>query len=154
VRLLLDTNVLAPLCHPAKGENYLLAQWVESLLRFRRRDLVVYVPAISDYELRRGLHHVALKHGRSTTRSLQRLDRLSRELDYLPIRRETLEQASRLWADARHAGKQTSAPHSLDGDVILAAQAIEVDGVVVTENLSHLSRFVTSYRWHELPLRS
>ena len=44
---------------------------------------------------------------------------------------------------------------ALDGDVILAAQAVlaktEDDvAIVATENVGHLSRFVTAYVWWEI----
>lgn len=40
------------------------------------------------------------------------------------------------------SGTSTAADHSIDGDVLLAAQAKEVEGVVLTENRKHLSRYV------------
>ncbi len=48
---------------------------------------------------------------------------------------------ARLWADARQRGLPTAPPHGLDGDVILAAQALSVQGSVATTNRSHLSVF-------------
>ena len=39
--------------------------------------------------------------------------------------------AAELWADARTRGASTASENSLDGDVILAAQAIGVAGTVV-----------------------
>ncbi len=50
------------------------------------------------------------------------------------------------------AREENRAGEALDGDVILAAQALEVDGVVITENLRHMTRFVTAYRWQEAPV--
>ena len=35
----------------------------------------------------------------------------------------------------------------LDCDVILAAQALEAGAVVATENVGHLSRYVTALDW-------
>jgi len=37
--------------------------------------------------------------------------------------------------------------HPLYGDVILAAQALDVGGQVVTDNVGHLSRFVEARLW-------
>jgi hypothetical protein len=39
---------------------------------------------------------------------------------------------------------------ALDGDVILAAQAILVSGTVITSNRKHLSQFVPTKDWSEL----
>ena len=44
-------------------------------------------------------------------------------------------------------GKPTADPRELDGDVILAAQALQVGGTVVTENPGHLALFVRIERW-------
>ena len=57
-----------------------------------------------------------------------------------------MRKAAELWAWVRNQGKPTASDDSLDGDVILAAQAIlqlpsfdEV--IIVTTNLKHISRF-------------
>jgi len=68
----------------------------------------------------------------------------------LPLTTSILRSASRLWAEARFKGLPTGP--SLDADVILAAQAQEISGAVVTENLKHLGRFVPAYRWQDVPL--
>jgi len=47
-----------------------------------------------------------------------------------------------LWAEVRRAHRPTAPPLALDGDVILAAQARAVDGVVVTYNTKHLDQLV------------
>ena len=44
------------------------------------------------------------------------------------------------WADRRE----------LDCDVILAASALEIDALIITENIGHLSLFVSTNRWHEI----
>jgi hypothetical protein len=51
-----------------------------------------------------------------------------------------------LWAEARLQGLP------LDGDVILAAQAVAVNGTIVTANRKHLSRFVPAKEWTEISL--
>ena len=60
--------------------------------------------------------------------------------------------AAQLWADARNRGKPTADRNALDGDVILAAQAIwEVNAgnevVIATTNVRHLSQFVDAREW-------
>lgn len=57
-----------------------------------------------------------------------------------------MRKAAELWAWVRNQGQPTASNESLDGDAILAAQAIlqlpsfdEV--VIVTTNLKHISRF-------------
>jgi hypothetical protein len=57
--------------------------------------------------------------------------------------------AAELWAQARNAGLPTGSSAALDGDVILAAQALTLGGpiVVATGNPTHLSRFVPAEDW-------
>jgi len=152
MKLLLDTNILTRLCYQGRNENQVISDWLSDLLRVHGHELIVCIPEIADYEARRGLLHVALQSGRSTTKRLERLDELNELLTYLPLTTPTLRMAARLWAEGRHAGRPTATKESLDGDVILAAQALEVSGIVVTENVRHLSLHVTTCQWHELSL--
>jgi hypothetical protein len=59
-------------------------------------------------------------------------------------------RAAELWAEARKSGMPTADPNELDCDVILAAQALEINGVVATENVGHLSRFVAAKYWRNI----
>jgi predicted nucleic acid-binding protein len=152
MKLLLDTNVLTRLCHPGKPENTEITAWLAGLLARRAGQVQVCVPEIADYEARRGLLHIALRNRRPTTRSLQRLDQLTELLTFLPINTPILRRAADLWAQSRRIGQPTSPQEALDGDVILAAQALDAAGVVVTENIRHLSRFVPAFRWQEVPI--
>jgi predicted nucleic acid-binding protein len=49
---------------------------------------------------------------------------LKSEIIYLPITTEVMLKAAQLWAQVRQQGKPTADNKALDGDVILAAQAI------------------------------
>ncbi len=51
-------------------------------------------------------------------------------------------KAAELWALARNRGTPTADPKALDADVILAAQTLQINGSVATENVEHLSLFV------------
>jgi len=55
----------------------------------------------------------------------------------------------------RQRGRPTSDPHAVDGDVILAAQALfasaaREDLVVATTNAHHLSLFVPAADWRSI----
>lgn len=122
-------------------------QWFTSLWLSGAR---VFVPEIADYEVRRKLLHIGA-HA-----SLARLDQLKAQLDYAPITTDAMLLAAELWAQLRHTGLPTSAPGALDGDCILAAQAIEAAGpndtvTVATDNVGHLGRLVDARTWETIP---
>jgi predicted nucleic acid-binding protein len=150
MRLLIDTGILGQLCHPKKEQNRPVAEWLANRLRNCNQSTSVLVPEICDYELRRKLLHLIAK-GQATQKSIDRLDDLGKLLDYLPLDTETMRKAAELWAEARKKGLPTAADPALDGDVILAAQAILVGGTVITSNRQHLSRFVLTKQWPDVP---
>lgn len=130
---LLDTGPLGHIVHPQATTRYApLLAWYEQTLRDGGS---VRVPAITDYELRRNLLLEGLEP------SLARLDTLCQHL-YLPLDAPTWNCAAHLWAQVRRVHRPTAPPDALDGDVILAAQAKAVDGVVVTYNPKHLDQLV------------
>ncbi len=62
-------------------------------------------------------------------------------------------QAALFWAQARQQGQPTSGDKTIDGDMILVAQAVTLgasDIVVATTNVGHLSRFVQADLWQNI----
>ncbi len=111
------------------------------------RGIRVIVPEIADYEVRRELLRA------NKTNGLQRLDGLTQLLEYLPLTTTAMREAARLWADVRQHGKPTAGAEALDGDVILAAQAMTfgaTDIVIATTNVGHLSRFIAAELWQDI----
>ena len=109
----------------------------------------IVVPEIADYEVRREL----IRAGAST--GLARLDFVKARLHYDPITTDAMLRAAELWADARNRGVPTAPPEALDGDVILAAQALTASGpgdvvTVATENVGHLGRYVAARPWDQI----
>lgn len=157
--VLLDTGPLGLVVHPKGGEDARRCKvWLQGLLEAGTR---VVVPAISDYELRRELLRTLI----GTSDSIGRLDALVSTLGYLPINRETFEEAARFWAKARDAGRPTAPDAALDGDCILAAQAIlaptlmefteaqriaGIKTVIATTNVKHLERYAPAQLWSEI----
>ena len=140
-RLLLDATPLSLLC-----QRHTLPVVVEIrtwLAEEVRQGNTIYVPEIADYEVRRELLR-ARKEA-----SVGRLELLIRELAYVRLETSVMRRAAELWALARNAGQPTAPPEALDGDVILAAQAESVGGIVVTSNPGHLSRFVSTVDWRQ-----
>lgn len=141
--ILLDSAPLSLLCAPIKkgGEAAECSRWLAGILSAGAR---VIVPEIADYEVRREL----VRAGKAS--SVARLDALAASTQYLPLTTAAMKKAAELWAMARQAGKPTASEHALDGDVILAAQAL-LHGipnfVVATTNVGHLARFVPAQEW-------
>ena len=144
--ILLDTGPLGMITNrPGNPECQAIQQWSNTL-----SDRIL-LPEISDYELRRELIRA------KKLRGLRQLDQLKTSILYLPITTQTMLKAAELWAKARNQGNSTAPPDALDGDVILAAQALilEEQGhntIIVTTNVGHLSRFTTVLTWREIPI--
>jgi predicted nucleic acid-binding protein len=145
--LLLDSGIVGQLCHSGRSTARPVANWFWEFVGTGRHDFCL--PEIIDYELRRKLLHLA-SVGQASRRSIDHLDRLGQSLVYLPLDTTAMRHAAGLWADARKNGVSTAPATSLDIDVILAAQAIAVEGTVVTTNPRHLSRYVSTKTWEEL----
>jgi predicted nucleic acid-binding protein len=137
--LLLDSGPLGKIAHPRPNPDFLA--WLVRMLRARAK---VILPEITDFEVRRNLLMEGLLE------SVLRLDELKAVLTYLPLTTRVMLRAAEFWAQARKHGKATADPKELDVDVILAAQAYEVNGIVVTENVGHLALFVEAKEWREI----
>jgi predicted nucleic acid-binding protein len=129
-----------------KPGNARCLHWAQSLAAAGHR---VIIPEIADYEVRREL----LRLGK--TRGLARLDVVKRVFYYAPLTTDVMLKAAELWADARRRGMPTAAPDALDGDAILAAQALMAGGpgdavIVATTNVGHLGRFVDARIWDQI----
>jgi predicted nucleic acid-binding protein len=140
--VLLDAGPLGMISNPqATATNAESLRWLESMVD---GGVQVVVPEIADYEVRRELLRA------DKLRGLARLDRLKGAIGYLPLTTAVMIKAAALWAEARRRGLPTADPKALDCDVILAAQALSVRGIVATENVGHLSRFVNARHWRDL----
>jgi predicted nucleic acid-binding protein len=145
--VLLDSGPVGILTNP-KGSPVTVECriWVRSLLL---KGYKVKLPEIADYEVRRELLRANKVAG------VQRLDDWKQRLEYLQITTPVILKAAELWATSRQAGMPTADPKELDGDVILAAQAIlAAEGgetvVIATTNVGHLSRFVDAREWPDI----
>jgi predicted nucleic acid-binding protein len=138
----LDAGPLGLISNPnSRSANRECFDWLKNTLA---RGCKVYLPEIADYEIRRELIRANKRLG------LTRLDYLKNTLVYLPITTQVMLHAAELWATARKKGHPTADPKALDCDVILAAQALQSNAIVATENIGHLSRFVVAKHWREI----
>jgi predicted nucleic acid-binding protein len=138
MRLILDTGVLGRVVHPRKHAD--AKAWLGAVIGSHD----VLVSEVCDYELRRELIRIGAQ------RSLDRLDELERELRYVPVTTSVWRAAARLWAVGRRAGRPTADAASIDGDVLLAAQARAEDAVIVTTNPRHFELFTEARLWTEV----
>ena len=64
-------------------------------------------------------------------------------------------KAAQFWAQVRKQGMPTADDKALDGDVILAAQAILIQDeghevIIATTNVGHLSRLAQAKKWRNI----
>ena len=110
----------------------------------------VMVPAVVYYEV---LRELELRQAHS---QIARFKKFSlHPARFIALLSVHLETAAQLWAQSRRAGKPTSDPKELDVDVILAAQALNLnlatsDFIIATTNPGHLSRFVPAELWSKI----
>jgi predicted nucleic acid-binding protein len=140
--IVLDTGPAGKIAHPKVAPG--VRQWLAERAADGDR---IALPEIVDYELRRNFL-LEVRRGRTSfAMSLDRLDELRKNLIFLPLNSDAMLKAAELWAEARLQGKPTADPKELDSDVILAAQALQIDGIIVTENPGHLALFAKVERW-------
>jgi predicted nucleic acid-binding protein len=144
--VILDTGVLGKVTNPKTNQDCL--GWLNTL---EPKGYKVAIPEIADYELRRELIRA------NKLKGIQRLDQLKNEVIYLPITTSVILCAANLWAEARQRGQATADPKSLDGDMILAAQALlqtrqGYEVIVATTNVKHISRFIDARLWTDIEM--
>ncbi|MEH1887226.1 MULTISPECIES: nuclease [unclassified Nostoc] len=114
--ILLDSGPLGLVTNPKlSDESLACTQWLQLLVSSGSR---VIIPEIADYEVRRELLRA------NKVKGIARLDELSQLLEYLPITTTAMRQAALFWAQARQQGQPTSGDKTIDGDIILVAQAV------------------------------
>lgn len=120
-------------------------QWIRDCVEAGNR---VVAPAIAYYEALRELERL------NAVSQIVRLRTFCHAVPdrYLSLTDAHLDRAAVLWAQARNTGTPTASPEALDGDVILAAQAFDLDVpganlIIATTNVGHLSRFVAADLW-------
>ena len=142
---MLDSGPLGLVTNPKlSAESEACAQWLQTHITLGSR---IIIPEIADYEVRRELVRANKKKG------ISRLDDLADLIEYLPITTAAMRQAAKLWAQARQQGQPTAGDKTIDGDMVLVAQAITMgdrDIVIATTNVGHLSRFITAELWQNV----
>jgi hypothetical protein len=136
--------------HPSRKKPSLLDRcrtWIDDC---EAAGYVVMVPAVSYYEALRELELLRAPSQIALLRGF-----CHEPGRFIPLTTEHLEHAAQLWAFARRIGRPTAPPEALDGDVIIAAQALSLglptsDFIVATTNPNHLSLFVPCDHWSNI----
>jgi predicted nucleic acid-binding protein len=147
IPLLLDSNILACVVRPEVAENRQVAHAIATFLG--NAQFALFVPEVIDYELRRKLLHLGQHQHQArkwAREALALLDELV-EVGYIPLTTGAMRLAAELWAKTRAEGRLRGTEDSLDVDVILAAQARQVGGQVVTMNEKHFRGLVEVFDW-------
>jgi len=140
VKLMLDTNVLARICHPTKFRE--VQRWFHQMLEQGNAAPELLVSVLADYELRRKLLEM------HATESLEHLDTLAKFLRYVPVTAETARRAAELRQEL--SGELVQKELS-DADLLMAAQAALEGAVLVTSDMA-LRRIpsVSAKDWNEV----
>lgn len=143
--ILLDTTPLGLVTQANPSATAVLCrQWMNAQMAQGHQ---IVIPEIADYELRRELLRANKQHG------LTNLETLIGQVDYLALNTKAMRQAAQFWAQARQQGQPTAGDDTIDGDVILAAQAATIgkpNVIVATNNVKHLARFVPADKWENI----
>jgi len=116
---ILDTDILSFLI---KGEAVALKRAKEYLQVYPKLTFSI----ITYYEIKRGLLY------RDARRQLPMFERLAAKSEVIPLNVEIADIAASLYAQLRAKGRIVA-----DADLLLAATAIALDAVFVTNNESH-----------------
>jgi predicted nucleic acid-binding protein len=146
--LVLDASVVGAVTNP-KQTNTIVRDCQIWFRRSLARQSIFVLPEIADYEIRRELLRDKKING------IKKLDELKSAIYYYPIDSEIMLTAAQLWAESRQRGMPTADDRELDGDVILAAQALQLQSkgyevTIVTTNVGHLAQFVAASHWQDL----
>lgn len=146
--VLIDAGVLGMISNPGGAAvNLRSKRWMSGLIL---RGVLVKVPSVSDYEVRRELVRKKAKA------SLSRLDAMIAQAGgVLTLSDDVMLEAAELWAEARRRGRQTASDQRLDADMIMCAHSrvLAEQGYVVeiaTTNTKHLSAFVVAKQWYSI----
>lgn len=123
-------------------------QWAINMMSAGHRFVV---PSVADYEVRRELERAGKANG------LVALDAWNSAYPdrYLPLSDSALRLGAKLWAQARNSGTPTADPKEIDGDVLIAAQALDTglprsEFIIATVNVGHLALFVPANHWTKI----
>ena len=145
--VVLDSTPVGALTNPKNRTAYQEAHaWLDVLLSV---GVSVFLSEIAHYQGLRELIH------RGSQKGIRELRNLQDKVTYLPIQTPHVTQAAHFWGYGRQIGIMTASDDSWDADLILAAQARELESfgytvIVATSNMRYLEHFVDARLWYYL----
>src|SRR6266542_5281923 len=118
-----DTNIVSALVRGHAGVH------ARAEVAKRRQEAIVFSPLV-EYEIERGL----LRTGASTLRG--RVEAVVSQFVDVPFTRSVWLKAAQLWAYSRDQAHPVP-----DSDILVAAQAIDLGAIAVTDNERHFRLF-------------
>ncbi|MFO0812752.1 MAG: nucleic acid-binding protein [Gemmatales bacterium] len=140
---LLDAGPLGLLAHSRSTARLPIQSWVYQQLQDGN---TVLISEVADYEVRRELIRLIQKQQLPASR-LTRLDALQSFCPLTLLTHSNWQQAAELWASMRNQGIPTSELASLDADVLVISQTLELDATVVTVNPKHFEVHCKTLAW-------
>ena len=141
--VLLDTGPLGLVTNPKRSPTSMAcAQWLQALVTANRRVIIPKLPTTN---------YAANCCGQTSSRVAARCSDTAPRVP--PDYNRGDAQAAEILVQARQLGQPTAGDNTLDGDMILAAQAttLGVSNVVIaTTNVGHLSRFAPAELWQSI----
>lgn len=149
--LLLDNDILSKIVRPEVQENQAVFEAISRLQGNPR--LRIYVPEIVDYEIRRKLLHLGFRQRQTRKWAREALSSLDKwvSIGYIPLTTKALRLAADIWAQTRATGLLRGPEDRLDVDVILAAQARQAGGYILTTNEKHFRNIAEVFDWKTVP---
>jgi predicted nucleic acid-binding protein len=145
--LLLDNNILSKILRPEVQENQPVFDAISRLQG--NPQLRIFVPEIVDYELRRKLLHLGYRQRQTRKWAREALFGLDKwvSIGYIPLTTKVMRLAADIWAQTRANGQLRGPEDDLDVDVILAAQARQAGGYILTTNEKHFRNIAHVFDW-------
>jgi hypothetical protein len=146
----LDTGPLGGIVNPNPRSPHVkqIQIWAQQM---EQAGHALIVPAIVDYEQRREHER------RNAVNSIAALDAFISKMPnrYLELTDSALKRAAKIWADLRRRGLPTADVRSLDCDIVLASQVLDLNlpagsFTVATSNVSDLSRVIGCQEWRTI----
>jgi len=139
MKIMLDTNVLARICHPT--EFSAVQNWFRELLARGDAAPEFLISVLADYEFRRTLVD------KTALDSLRRLDDLAETLRQVPVTSDAVRRAVEL----RHVIGGADLKSLSDADLLMAAQAQLEDAILATSDTSmHRIPGVDARDWQDI----